>query len=100
MQAQAAFGVSETRLQLSHEASAFAMADAAAALLKTDIGLAAFGVTDRGELEEHVSEVYIAVSGALGRELKVLTLPPLQADWIRERITYASLYLLWSVLNA
>ncbi len=79
------------------ESTALDMAGVAKKLFRADIGLAI-----HGELASKDSPmlVFIAAQGTSWQAAQTLRLPALGSAWMRERATYAALFLLWSQLNA
>ena len=75
------------------EQTALSLAEAAAKQLQTDIGLATAGMGSR-----EVTDKFVAIYSASKQEVRTLNLPPLERDWLRERGSYAALFLLWSFL--
>jgi nicotinamide-nucleotide amidase len=102
-QAKMAFGVPEGLLEAHGSVSAEAaqaMAEAAKELLNTDYALATTGVAGPAEYEDHpVGEAYVAVCGPEGDAARSLKLPPGERDYVRERVVYTALSLLWSQLR-
>ena len=74
------------------EQTALELAEAAAKQLQTDIGLATAG------LNLDVTDKFVAIYSAHKQEVRKLNLPELERDWLRERGSYAALFLLWSFL--
>ena len=81
------------RKQSATEETALSLAEAAAKQLQTDIGLATAGIGSR-----EVTDKFVAIHSASKQEVRKLNLPPLERDWLRERGSYAALFLLWSFL--
>ncbi|MCA9837698.1 MAG: CinA family nicotinamide mononucleotide deamidase-related protein [Trueperaceae bacterium] len=94
MQAQAALDLNKG----NDEASALVIAEAAAQRLNADIGLALYeDLTGSSENKTY----FLAVAGSGFKASQKLVLnTSLPADWLRERASYAGLFLLWSQLRA
>lgn len=94
MQAQAALDLNME----NDEASARVIAEAAAKRLNADIGLAIYeGANESSENKTY----FLAVAGSGLIASQTLTLASsLPEDWLRERASYAGLFLLWSQLRA
>ncbi len=94
MQAQAALDFNIK----NDDASARVIAEAAAQRLNADIGLALYeDVTGSSENKTYV--LAVAGSGLMASQTLSLA-SSLPADWLRERASYAGLFLLWSQLRA
>ena len=102
---KAAFGVSETILEVHGSVSAevvTAMAEAATKAFSSDYGLATTGVAGPESSEgKDVGALHLAVFRRSDGFVQVrsVQLPPLERNWIRERAAFAALSLLWSVLH-
>jgi nicotinamide-nucleotide amidase len=83
-------------LQLGAQAAA-RLAAAARETFSADIGVATFGLVNPGGRPEGTADVvFIAIQAGSAPVVKRIVLPPLVAEWRRERILYATLHLIWS----
>ena len=97
VQALADFGLDGGSNTMNSEQTALALAKSAAKQLKTDIGLATAHAA--GNDQEGSFERFVAIYSAGGQQVQNIRLPKLEQSWLRERGSYAALFLLWSFLT-
>lgn len=97
VQVLADFGLDGGSSSLTNDQTALALAQGAAKQLKTDIGLATAYAA--GNDQEDSFERFVAIYSAGGQQVQNLRLPKLEQSWLRERGSYAALFLLWSFLT-
>ena len=97
MQALADFGFDGGSNMMSNDQMALTLAKGAAKQLKTDIGLATAHAA--GNDQEDSFERFVAIYSVGGQQVQQLRLPKLEQSWLRERGSYAALFLLWSFLT-